>query len=43
MGFTPAALSPDEAAAWRAAIAQAEAHGTLMWAWPHHCAVGTSV
>jgi SAM-dependent methyltransferase len=35
------ALRDDEAAAWRVAVSQAEAAGTLFWAFPHHCAVGT--
>jgi hypothetical protein len=35
------ALRDDEAAAWRAAVRHAEADGTLYWAFPHHCAVGT--
>ena len=35
------ALRDDEAAAWRAAVSHAEADGTLYWAFPHHCAVGT--
>jgi hypothetical protein len=33
-------LSPDEAAEWRAAVAQAEAAGTFFIALPYHCAVG---
>ncbi len=35
------ALSPQEADEWRAAVARAEAEGTLFFAMPHHCAVGT--
>jgi ubiquinone/menaquinone biosynthesis C-methylase UbiE len=34
-------LSSDEANEWRAAVAQAEAQGTLFIATPFHCAVGT--
>ena len=36
-----AALSPEEAAEWRAAAASARADGTFFIATPHHCAVGT--
>ena len=36
-----AALSADEADEWRAAVSQAQADGTLCWAYPYHCAVGT--
>ena len=36
-----AALLAGEQDAWRAAVARAEAEGTLIWAWPHHCAAGT--
>jgi ubiquinone/menaquinone biosynthesis C-methylase UbiE len=34
-------LSPEEAAEWRAAVAQGEAEGTFFIATPFHCAVGT--
>jgi ubiquinone/menaquinone biosynthesis C-methylase UbiE len=34
-------LSPEEAKEWRAAVSQAEAEGTLFFATPFHCAVGT--
>ena len=34
-------LTPEEAREWRAAVAQAEAEGTLFFATPFHCAVGT--
>jgi ubiquinone/menaquinone biosynthesis C-methylase UbiE len=34
-------LSPEEADAWRAAVAQAEADGTFFIATPFHCVVGT--
>jgi ubiquinone/menaquinone biosynthesis C-methylase UbiE len=34
-------LSPGEAAAWRGAVAQAEADGTFFIAMPFHCVVGT--
>jgi SAM-dependent methyltransferase len=36
-----AALSPDEATAWRQAVARAEGDGTFFIAQPYHCAVGT--
>jgi SAM-dependent methyltransferase len=36
-----ATLAGEEAAAWRSAVAQAEADGTFFIASPHHCAVGT--
>jgi SAM-dependent methyltransferase len=35
------ALTPVEADEWRAAAAQAAAHGAFVVAVPHHCAVGT--
>ncbi len=35
------ALDREEAAAWRVALARAEADGTFLYATPHHCAVGT--
>jgi SAM-dependent methyltransferase len=38
-----AALTPEEASAWRAAVSQAEADGTFFWAMPHHCAVATKM
>jgi SAM-dependent methyltransferase len=41
--WAQAALSAEEASAWRAAVAQAEREGTFYWAMPHHCAVGTKV
>lgn len=34
-------LDPDEAAEWRAAVAQAQEEGTFFIATPFHCAVGT--
>jgi SAM-dependent methyltransferase len=34
-------LDPAEREIWDAAVAQAEADGTLMWAQPLHCAIGT--
>jgi SAM-dependent methyltransferase len=36
-----ATLTPEEAAEWRSAVAQAEADGTFFIATGHHCAVGT--
>jgi ubiquinone/menaquinone biosynthesis C-methylase UbiE len=36
-----ATLTPEEAAEWRSAAAQAEADGTFFIATGHHCAVGT--
>jgi hypothetical protein len=36
-----ATLTPEEAADWRPAVAQAEADGTFFIAVPYHCAVGT--
>jgi len=35
------ALAPGEADEWRAAVAQAEAHGAFVVAVGHHCAIGT--
>jgi ubiquinone/menaquinone biosynthesis C-methylase UbiE len=34
-------LSPEEQKAWRVAESRAAAEGTLFFAWPHHCVVGT--
>ena len=34
-------LDPAEATEWQAARAAAEAEGTFVWSYPHHCAVGT--
>ena len=34
-------LNPEEAEAWRSAVAQAQAEGTFFIALPFHCAVGT--
>jgi SAM-dependent methyltransferase len=34
-------LGADDAKLWDAAVAQADAEGTFMWASPYHCAVGT--
>jgi ubiquinone/menaquinone biosynthesis C-methylase UbiE len=34
-------LNPEEATAWRAAVAQAEAEGTFCLAMPLHCVIGT--
>jgi hypothetical protein len=36
-----ATLTPEEAAEWRSAVAQAEEHGAFFVATPYHCAVGT--
>jgi hypothetical protein len=36
-----AALSVEEASAWRAAVARAGTEGTSFWAMPHHCVAGT--
>jgi hypothetical protein len=36
-----AALGPDEVPEWRAALARAEAEGSLLWGQCYHCAVGT--
>jgi SAM-dependent methyltransferase len=36
-----AKLGSDDAKLWDAAVAQADAEGTFMWASPYHCAVGT--
>ncbi len=35
-------MSPEEREEWQVAEAQAMAEGTFFYAWPHHCAVGTS-
>ena len=35
------ALTPEEVAEWRTAVAEAEAEGTFFIAEPYHCAVGT--
>jgi ubiquinone/menaquinone biosynthesis C-methylase UbiE len=45
LDFVQASLKPHfdqaEAAEWHSARALAEAEGTFLWSYPHHCAIGT--